>query len=183
MQRRRAEEFANRAEQRESRIRRDRISVHSPRIVRRHIHNLRTRGRQLDHTLVVTHNFLRRTLQRSSGLRASAHHLDRFHHILRLVVVRIAQVRRPLQVAIHLRQNLREGGQRLYAGIPGLHVGGLSKLLLVSVALRLPPPVRFHHWWRISQRGKYLRDQAVGVERNRCHQLLKLPCIKRLARS
>ena len=71
---------------------------------------------------------LGRVMQCSRSLGAGAHALHRRHHIVRLVVVRVAQIGRPLNVFIHLRQNRREGDQRFHAGIPVLLVGSMRPI-------------------------------------------------------
>ena len=57
-------------------------------------------------------------------LRALAHHLDRVHHVGRVVVVGLAERRGPGRVRCHLRQHRGERGQCLDGRIPWLRIGG-----------------------------------------------------------
>src|SRR5579864_6616112 len=70
---------------------RKRLSIDQPRVVFRHVDNLRISG--LDHNGLarLADFFLRRTLQVSRLLRAVAHDLNSSHHILLLVDVGVAE--------------------------------------------------------------------------------------------
>jgi hypothetical protein len=59
-------------------------------------------------------------------LRAPAHHLDGIHHVLLLIVIGVAQRRRPGQVFVHISKDGWKCGERLYARVPGLLVHSLT---------------------------------------------------------
>src|ERR1700756_4087896 len=73
-------------------------TIHEPRIVFRHINNLRIGG--FDHDLLVLRGyvFLRVALQVPRLFRTVAHGLNGVHHLLLLVDISVAQRRRPFQI-------------------------------------------------------------------------------------
>ena len=80
-----------------------------------------------DRRALRRHGLLRRALKIAGLLGALAHHLDGVRYILLLVVISIAERRRPGQIFVHISQDGRKGGERLDAGIPGLLVHSLSQ--------------------------------------------------------
>jgi hypothetical protein len=107
-------------------------------------------------------------------LRLLSHGLDRIHYILRLIVVGVAEVGRPLEVLVHLGEHGWERGERFYAGIPGTGVGSSSNLLGGGVALGLPPAIGFDDLGWISRGCKNLRYQRVRIKSNWSYQLVQL---------
>ncbi|MNM99240.1 hypothetical protein D3C81_1117930 [compost metagenome] len=89
--------------------------------------------------------------------------LHRAHDILGLRQERITQSLHPHRVLAQGRQQLREGHQRLHAGVPRL----LRYLFDCSIARRLGvglgPGHRFAHLPRVSGRHQYLGQQRIGV--------------------
>ena len=158
------------------------FSVYRPRVIGRHVHNLGIHRHQLDVALVVMHLLLWRTLQVAGLLSAPAHHLHCLEYVLWLVVVRIAQVGGPLQVAVHLRQHLRKRRQRFYARVPILDVGAGRNLFRGIIASRLPPAVGIRNLIRVGRRGQDLRHQPVRIERDRGDELFELHRIEWLGR-
>src|SRR6267154_4598925 len=74
-----------------TRIERERITVDDPRIVLRHIHDLRICRFNDDRISLGRHGFLRRALQVPGLLRPLAHHLNRGEDILLSVHVRLPE--------------------------------------------------------------------------------------------
>ncbi len=173
-----AQEVAQRAEEREAGIRRDRLAVNVPRIVGGHVDDFRVGRRELNVALIVGHVFLRRAFQVACLLGALAQHLDGLHHILRLVVVGIAEVGGPLQVVVQHVEHVGKCGERLDARIPcGLRLSAGGNLIGRTVALRLhliEPLVGDSHLRRISGGGENLRKQGVRIERDGREKLFQI---------
>ena len=181
-----AEEVTQRAKERETGIRRDGLAVDRPWVVGGHVDHFRIGRGKLDVALVIGHVFLRRGLEIACLLGALAQHLDRLHHILRLVVVGIAEVGGPLQVVVQHVENVGECGERLNAWIPaGLRLGAGSNLIGRSVALSahlIDPLSGDSDLRRISRGGENLREKRVRIERNGREKLFQVLCAQRLHR-
>src|SRR5215468_1394918 len=74
-----------------SRPRHDRWPVHYPRIVRRHVDDIRCRGLNNDGRTLRRYHMLRSSLQVSRLLRLLPHRLHGIHHVLLLVVISVAE--------------------------------------------------------------------------------------------
>ena len=120
-------------------------------------------------------------LKRSSRFRLGAKLLDDFGDVLGLVHFGVAEVRRPVEVGAHRLDDVRKARERLHRGIPilvvdaGIIVLGDQRLVLVEPALRLDD---LH---RIGARRQHLREQGVGIERDRGQQLLELVAAEALS--
>src|SRR5437868_14608070 len=68
----------------------DWFPIDDPRVVLRHVDNLRVRGLDHNRLSLFAHLFLRCALQVSCRLRTIAHYLNSIHHVLLLVDVSIA---------------------------------------------------------------------------------------------
>ena len=129
---------ADGAKEMESRIGSDRSAIYSPRIVLRHVDDLRRRRCDLDVALVLYDFLLRGGLEITRLLRAIAHNLDCLHHVHWLVVISVSEVGGPRQVLRHLVENLREAGECLYARVPtALCIGSRCDLLRRRPTLRV----------------------------------------------
>ena len=117
-------------------------------------------------------------LQIARLLGALAQHLDGLHHVLRLVVVGVAEVGGPLQVVVQHVENVGECGERLDARVPvGLRLGAGGNLIGRTVALRahlFEPLVGDGHLRRIRGGGENLRQQRVGIERDGRQKLFQI---------
>src|SRR5580698_9919761 len=151
-------------------------SIDHPRVVDRHIHNFWIGWRNRNIAAIVAHRQLRRTLQLAGLLGTLAHLLHGIHHVLRLVVIGIPQIGRPLQVTIHLRKYRREGRQRLHARIPLLGVRSVGNLVSRGIPLRLAPAIGFHNLGWIRGCSKNLRHERVRVKCNGGYELINLIC-------
>src|SRR5580704_8918769 len=109
------------------------IAVHHPGIVGWNVNNIRLRGLNDDRRTLVRHGLLLRALQISRLLGFLAHHLNRIHHVLLLVVVGVAQRRGPGQVFIHVAEDRWKGGERFYAGIPILLVHRFCQIVALQI--------------------------------------------------
>ncbi|MNK44245.1 hypothetical protein D3C87_629720 [compost metagenome] len=111
----------------------------------------------------------------AAGLRcALAHHLDRVHHVGRVVVVGLAQRGGPRDVAGHLVHHGPERGERLHARVPRLLVGGIGERAGLERGVLLQPAVGRGDLIGVGGAGQDLRDELVGVQRNRRDQLVEL---------
>ncbi len=90
-----------------------------------------------------------------------------------MILVGIAQRRRPRQVLVHICQNRRNLRERFYAGIPGLFVYFLGKRISFQAGMRLHPSLRFDNLGWIGRGCEDLRDQRVRVQRNRRDELVQ----------
>src|SRR5580692_11101591 len=69
------------------------ISVHIRRVVRGHIHHIRISRLDVYIRPLLVHALLRRTLQIARVVSLVTHVLDRLHHVIRLVLIGLAQLR------------------------------------------------------------------------------------------
>src|SRR5580700_2986056 len=109
------------------------IAVNDPRVVGRNVNNIRLRGLNDDGRTLSGHVLLLSGFQISRLLRFLAHHLDRVHHVLLLVVIGIAQRRGPGQVFIHVAEDRWKGGERFYAGVPILLVDRFCEIVALQI--------------------------------------------------
>jgi hypothetical protein len=126
-------------------------------------------GRRRDFDLL-----LRRVLECASFYRPIPKPLDCVHDIVRLVVVRLAQVRRPREVVIHCFDHIAELRQRSDAGIPRLRVYRLGELVTLEAGILLQPFPGFHDLSRKRRSDQDARHQQVRVKRDRRYHLLQL---------
>jgi len=112
----------------------------------------------LEVALVIADGFLRGVLEGSCTEGALAEDLDGLHDVLRLVVVRVAEVGGPGNVVVHLCQDLGERGEGLYAGIPWLLAGRVRDGIGGDIALRLEPVVGADDLGRIGGSSQDLGD-------------------------
>ncbi|MCY1218651.1 hypothetical protein D9M72_306000 [compost metagenome] len=111
----------------------------------------------------------------ATGLRgALAHHLDRVHHVGRVVVVGLAQRGGPRDVAGHLVHHGPERGERLHARVPRLLVGGVGERAGLERGVLLQPAVGRGDLIGVGGTGQDLRDELVGVQRDGRDQLVEL---------
>src|SRR5438270_8818841 len=102
------------------RVGKERCAVREPRIVGRHVHDLRIRWLDDDRLALCRDRLLRCALQRTRRLRASAQRLDRLHHLACLAGIGLTERRGPRQVLAHVVEYRRERRQRLDARVPRL---------------------------------------------------------------
>src|SRR6202020_2285155 len=69
----------------------DGSSVHQPRVILRHVNNLRVGGFDHNGLPLLTYFLLRRAFQVARLLSTGAHYLNSIHHVLRLIDVSIAE--------------------------------------------------------------------------------------------
>src|SRR6266550_9169119 len=91
------------------------------------LNDLGTSSLDDDVRVLRRYGLLLRILKFARFLRALAHHLYGLHHVLFLVVVSVAERRRPGEVFVHVAQHGWECRERLDARVPGLLVHRLSQ--------------------------------------------------------
>ena len=136
------------------------------------LHGSPVRGR--DQLLGGRDGLLAGGLENAGLLRLGAKLLDDVGDVLGLVHFGVAQVRRPVGIRAHHLDDVRKAREGLYRRIPilvvdpGIIVVGYERLVLVEPALRLDD---LH---RVGAGGQELREQGVGIERDRGDQLFEL---------
>ena len=80
----------------------------------------------------------------------------------------------PIQLLVHHRQHLGYRRQSLDAWIPRLLLHGALERRTLEVRVLLDPTRRERHLKRIGRCRQHLRQQWIGIERNRRNQLLDL---------
>jgi hypothetical protein len=128
----------------------------------------------LDHTGVDNHTLLRSRNQRVRLLRLQPHGLDSVHDVSGLVVIGIAQLRRPGGV---FRKIVKHGGKRCEAfngRVPIHGVRSRGALIGGQIHVLVQPRVRRGNLVGIRGTRQYLSDQRVRVESNWGHQLIQL---------
>jgi hypothetical protein len=100
--------------------------------------------------------------------------LDSIHDVSGLVVISIAQLRRP---GVVLRQSVKFRGE-LYETFDGRvprHVVSPGRALIRGlIHVLVEPGIGLGHLIRICGSSQYLSDQRVRIEGNRGHQLIQL---------
>src|SRR5579863_925145 len=157
-----------------------RIAVNQPRIIGGDIHHVGLSRLNDDVRALRLDGLLRRVLQIAGLLRFLAHHLNRVHHLLFLVVVGVAQRRGPGNIFVHVSQHGGKRAESFHAGVPGLLIHGLREVVALQIGIGLHPAVGFHDLRWKSRGSEDLRHQRIRVERDRRYELLQL--LRRLLR-
>src|ERR1700722_5660943 len=156
-------------------------SIHEPRVILRHVNNLRIGGLYHNGLPLLTYFLLRCAFQVARLLRTVAHYLNSIHHVLLLIDVSIAEGRGPRQIFVHVGEHRRKFHEGLHTGIPGLRVDFFAELFALKIAMLLQPPVCFHNLIGIGRRCEDLCHQRIGIQCDRRDELLQL--FRRLRRS
>src|SRR5215469_1531238 len=148
------------------RIRVDRRTVDHHRVVRRNVDDLRIRLLDDDH-LLATLDGLRLDLLLLIRFQSAfcrgllAHPLHRVHDVLLLCEECVAEIRRPLNVVRQAFDEVRHGGHRLNAGVPGLLLHGICQRLVLEIGVLGEPLLQLHDLQRVGGGGKNLGQQGV----------------------
>ena len=119
-------------------------------------------------------------LQVAFGLRLGAQALHGVHHVLLLREERVAELLGPVELLVHHREHLRERDQRLDARVPGLALAARPRGPCPSAfGFAFEPARRFDDLERIGRGHQHLREQRVGIERDRRDELLDLLRLER----
>ena len=150
------------------------ITVNQPWIICGNVNHLGIRRLNGNRRVLVLYSLLRSGLQIARCLRPLTHHLHGVHHVLLLIVVRVAKRGSPRKVLVHISQDRRECRERLDAGVPRLWVYRLTQRVAFHVGIRLQPSIRLDHLLGEGRRRQDLGHQRVRIQRDRRDQLLQL---------
>ena len=153
-------------------------------IVIRHIDRVRLRGLDCDDLpsiLLLRHDrLLRGRDELVVRLRLQTKPLDCIHDVGLLGENRVAKLLGPVELIAHQFEHVRRRRQRFDAVVPALlDDGGLKRVALEGL-VGGDPSLRLHHLKRVGRSHQHLREQIVGVERDRGHQSLELPLRQKL---
>ena len=140
-----------------------------------HVGEQRLRGDDRQQRTVPLDQDLLVGAQRPRLISALAQVLHRIHHLPLLAEESLPQRAHPVVVGGHLREHLRKGGQRLHARIPAAALRRLHSVVALQPRVRLRPARGIGDLLRISRRHQDLREQRVGIQRNRREHLVELP--------
>ena len=160
------------------------LSVGGPGVLLGHVDDFGRRRCDFDVALVFDDLLLRGVLEIAGCLGAVTHDLlDGLHHVLRLVVMGVAEVGGPLEVLRHLVEDLRKRGEGLDAGIPrGLGIGVGGDLVGRCSALHVQPLVGGGYLRRVRGGRENHGDEIIGVKSDGRDHLLETVGAERLGR-
>ena len=113
-------------------------------------------------------------LQLAIGLSLGAQALDRIHHVGLLRQHRIAEFLGPIEIVVHHGEYGRHRYQCLHARVPILIGERVVKLVALQGFVGLRPTIGLDHFERIGRRHEHLREQRIGIKRDRRHERVKL---------
>ena len=149
-------------------------TVNHRRIVGRYIDHGGVGGFDHDHLVLDNDLLFLGCFQIALVLRLGAQLLHGVHDIRLLSQEGFAQVRGPVQLFAHHREDLGKGDQRFHAEIPAHLVQGGIELLPLEVFVLFDPAIRLHHLDRVGRGHQDLREQRVGVESDGRKHLIQL---------
>ena len=147
--------------------------VHHQRVVVGHIDELGADRIQHQARPAVEHAQAIIRAQIARGLRPAPQGLHRIHHLRLLIEERVAQRLRPLRVLVHALEHLRECDQRFHARVPVLALGRAHRVVAGKTGAGPGPARGFDHFERVGRCHQDLRQQRVGVERDRREHLVE----------
>jgi hypothetical protein len=103
-----------------------------------------------------------------------AQELHRIHDVLRLAEKGVAQIAHPFGLFAEHGEHLREGDQRLHAGVPGFVLHRLDGVVAFQAAVGERPFGGFRDILRVGGRHQHLRQQRIGKERDGRQHLVEL---------
>src|SRR6267143_3215861 len=150
-----------------------RTSVDEPWIIFGDVNDFGASRRDDDGRVLGRYGLLLRSQKIARLLCPLAHHLDGVHHVLFLVVVSVAERRRPGEVFVHVAQDGWECRERLDTRVPGLLVHSLSQGVALQVRMRLHPLVGLDDRFGKRRRSKDLGHKRIWIQCNRRYELLQ----------
>jgi hypothetical protein len=79
----------------------------------------------------------------------------------------VPEISRPLNITGHALQDFRSSGQRLHARVPILFCDRIGELLVFDRLVLRHPLLDLDNLERIRRSGQDVRQQLVGIKRNR----------------
>lgn len=153
-------------------------------IILRNINHVRLRGLNLHHLIsyVDRHLFddvrddrvghrddlLLSRFQRSASLSLGSHSLDRIRYPFGLIDERVSEIARPLNVVVHLVDDIRELGDRFDIVVPrlGIQLRNIVRVFNESCCL--------HDLQRIGRRRQHCRQQGIRIKRDGRDQFVQV---------
>jgi hypothetical protein len=154
-------------------------SVNHPGIVIRNRHQQRIHRRNHNYAIIHHHGLLRRRDQHVPLLRRETVRLDGIHHVFRLVVIRVAELRRPRRILRHVIEHRGKFREALDRRIPIHGIRRGSALFRRQRQVGIQPCIGRRHLVRIRCGYQYLSHQRVGIKSKRRHQLIQLVSVQR----
>src|SRR6267142_1064251 len=152
----------------------DGTSINQPWIIFGDVNDFGVSRLDDDGRVLGSYGLLLRSLKIACFLRPLAQPLYGIHHALFLVVVSVAERRRPGEVFVHVAQDGRECTECLHARVPGLLIHGFSQGVPLQIRMRLHPLVGLEDLLGKRRRSKDLRHKRIWIQRNRRYQPLQL---------
>jgi len=149
-----------------------------PRIVIGNVNHSRINRNDADHAGIYHHALLRSVNQGLRLLCLQAHGLHSVHHVSGLVVIGVAELRRPGGVFREIVEGGRKGRETFDSRVPihGVRPGGA--LIGRQIHVLVEPGIGRGDLVRIRSRRQYLSDQRVRIEGNRGDELIQLHCVQ-----
>ena len=150
------------------------VAIDDERIIVGDVDHLRACGPHVDDRSFLHHADLLAAAQVARSLRAAAQLLHGIHHGRLLREEGVAQGFGPVELFVHALQDLREGHQRLHARVPVLVLRRAHGVVALQAGVGARPACRLDHLDRINGRHEDLREQRIGIERDRGEHLVEL---------
>ena len=132
-----------------------------------HVDDLRVRALDRDDLVLGAHGLLVVGHQVARRLHLAAEALDRIHHLARIRCDLFAEADRPVEAGRHHPDDVGGVQQVAHALVPGRI--GLERLVLREA---VEEAVRLDDVEGVGRRGEDDRQQGIGIERDRGHQLV-----------
>src|SRR5262245_57728255 len=108
------------------------------------------------------------------GVRLRAQPLNRIHDVRLLRQHGVAELLRPVELRAHHGEHRRRRCELLEAVVPALLVDRGLELIALEILVLGGPAVGLHHLERIGRGDQHLRQQRIGIERDRRQQRVEL---------
>jgi hypothetical protein len=144
------------------------------RVISRHINDFGICRLDLYGLSLDNHLLLLGRLEIARGLGLLPQFLNGIHDIGLLGQESLTQPLCPRRLLGHHVENLWKGRQRLHAQVPGHLVQSVIERVSLKVRVCLHPSVRFRNLIRVRRRYEDLREQRIGIERDRGEHLVQL---------
>jgi hypothetical protein len=149
-------------------------SPDAPRIVIGNVNHSRIDRHNIDHAGIYNHTLLRIRNQHVRLLRLQPHGLDSVHDVSGLVVIGVAQLRRPGAVLGEIIEGGGKCREALDGWVPIHGVRPGRALIRGQSHVLVQPSIRRGNLVRIRGSRQYLSDQRIWIESNRGHELIQL---------
>ena len=154
-------------------------AIDHQRVVVRHVGDLRIGLFQHQYRFLPDHADLLVRLQVTGHPGTVAQALHRLHHPGLLVKKCVAQLLRPVDSLVHHRQQLRECHQCVDTRVPAIRLGRAHRLVTPEMRIRARQARGLPDFERVGRGHQYLRQQRIGIERDRRQHLVQTGLRKR----